>query len=117
MEEIVYFELNNWASGIDYPNAQPFLGWMNDDLNICFRSDEWAKENKICVVINLVDMSQNFCVTATKKWVEKNCPELLTKYSMFLRQPDKYGDVVGRFGTLFLEYEESNFGVTWDDDD
>ena len=54
--------------------------------------------------------------------VEKNCPELLTKYTQFLRNPDEYGDVEGKFGCPFLEYNESNFGVKYwsefpDDDD
>ena len=33
--EVVYFELNNWFSGRDYPDAEPFLSWM-----------ECNKENK-----------------------------------------------------------------------
>ena len=30
--EIVYFELNNWFSGRDYPNEEPFTTWCDDDL-------------------------------------------------------------------------------------
>ena len=41
MEEIVYFELDNWFRGRDYPNAEPFISWMHDDLNIRFRNDIW----------------------------------------------------------------------------
>ena len=41
--DIVYFELNNWFSGRDYPNAEPFLSWMEDDLNQKFRDEEWIK--------------------------------------------------------------------------
>lgn len=114
---IVYFELNNWFSGRDFPNAEPFISWMRNDLNIPFRNDEWAKENELCIVACNVDMSQNFCVTATKRWVEENCPDLLTKYKEFLRYPDKYGDVYGRFGYEFLTYEEENIGVTWIDEE
>ena len=33
--DIVYFELNNWFAGRDYPDAEPFLSWM-----------ECNKENK-----------------------------------------------------------------------
>lgn len=116
MNEIVYFELNNWFAGRDYPDNERFINWMHDDLNIKFRSEKWAEENRLCIAARFIDMSQNFCVTATKEWVEKNCPELLTDYTQFLRYPDdEYGDVYGRFGDEFLPYEEENFGVTWID--
>lgn len=118
MEELVYFEVNNWFCGRDYPNCDPFIDWLSNDLNIKFRNDEWAKENKICVLASIVDMSNNFCVTATKKWVEENCPKLLEEEnSKFLRYPDEDGDVYGQFDNHFLEYKEYNFGVTWDDED
>jgi len=113
MEKIVYFELNNWAAGNDYPNAEPFLSWMEDDCKIPFANDGWAKENRICVAATIIDMSQNFCITAPRDWVEKNCPELLTKYTEFIRCPDEDGSVYGNWDTLFLKYEENNFGVTW----
>lgn len=112
MKEIVYFELNNWFSGSDYPAAEPFLTWMKDNLNIPFDNKEWVKENKLCVVQSFVDMSSNYCITAPRDWVEANCPELLTKYTEFLREPDEDGYVYGRFGYEFLEYEEENIGIT-----
>ena len=112
-DEIIYFELNDWACGVDYPDAQPFIIWIEDGIVPIFRNERWVKENKLCVRASNVDMSQNFCITATKEWVETNCPELLTKYTQFLREPDEDGDMDGRFGCPFLEYEESNFGVTW----
>lgn len=115
MNEIVYFELNNWFAGIDYPDNERFINWMHDDLNIKFSSEKWAEENRLCIAVRFIDMSQNFCITATKNWVEKNCPELLTDYTQFLRHPDEYGDVYGRFGDEFLPHEEENFGVTWTD--
>ena len=62
-------------------------------------------------------MSVNFCVTATKKWVDDNCPELLSEYSKFLRVPDDEGDVCGRFGTIFLDYCDENIGVTCVEED
>ena len=113
MDEIIYFELNNWAPGYNYPDAQPFLDWLCNDLYIQFEDEEWVKENKLCVVADLVDMSVNFCITSKKKWVVDNCPELLTKYTMFLREPDEYGDVYGQFGHEFLKYSEENIGVHW----
>lgn len=119
MEEIIYFELNNWTPGTDYPGEEPFLSWMGNDLKLRFRNEDWVKENKLCVVESLVDMSTNFCITATREWVEENCPNLLTEHKQFLRYPDKWGDVYGRFGHEFLPYEECNIGVTfvYDDDE
>ena len=109
--DIVYFELNNWFSGRDYPNAEPFLSWMRDDLNQKFRDEEWIKENKLVVVESLVDMSMNFCITTTKEWVENNCPKLLSTYENFVRKPEEGEDIpYGRFGCPFLEYNEGNIG-------
>lgn len=113
MPEVVYFELNNWYAGRDYPNAEPFLSWMVHDLGIQFRDEQWVKENKLCVVASCVDMSQNFCITATREWVEKTCPDLLTEYTTFLRYPDRDGEVYGRFGSYFLTYSEDNIGISW----
>lgn len=115
--EIVYFELNNWFCGRDYPDAEPFLSWMCNDLQIQFRDRNWVEDNELCVIGGFLDMSQNFLITAKKSWVEENCPELLTKYREFLRFPDKYGDVVGRFSHYFLEYCPKNIGLTWVDED
>ena len=113
--EIIYFELNNWFSGRDYPNAEPFLSWMQcnkeNKYYIQFRDETWIEKNKLVVVESLVDMSMNFCITATKEWVEWNCPELLTTYKGFIRYSDEDDEApYGRFGCPFLEYEESNIG-------
>lgn len=115
--EIIYFELNNWFSGEHYPNDEPFLSWLQDDLNIKFLDEEWVKKNCLCVVFCYVDMSQNFCITATQEWVENNCPKLLTDYTKFLRYPDEYGDVYGWLGHKFLTYEDVNIGITEIDDE
>lgn len=112
MEDIIYFELNNWFEGRDYPDNDRFREWFGDDFHLFFDDENWVKENKLCVVVTLVDMSVNFCVTATKRWVEANCPELLSEYTKFLRTPDDDGDVYGKFGTLFLEYCDKNIGIT-----
>lgn len=116
MNDIICFELNNWFAERDYPDVEPFLTWMDDD-NIYdekyLTDDKWAKENNICVAAECIDMSVNVCVTSSKEWVEKNCPELLTKYTTFLRTHDENGDTYGRFGTKFLTYDQKHFGVTW----
>ena len=138
MEEIVYFEINNWFAGRDYPNDEIFYKWINDYQ---FRDDEWCKENKLCVMCGAVDMSMNYCVAAPKSWVEKNCPKLLTdeeyeykiitsgwdketndvketvkthkkKYSDFLCYPDSDGEVFGHISDWqFPEYCEENFDI------
>lgn len=111
MAELVYFELNNMVIGDDYPNEEPFITWMGEDIDKYFNNDEWAKENKLCVVHHIVDTSTNFCITATKEWVDQNCPGLM-KYTEFLREYNKdFGKVIGRFETPFLDYTEENIGV------
>lgn len=89
-KDVVYFSVNNWFSGRDYPPLECFHKWLGDDLNQNFRSDEWCKENKLCVYYGCVDMSQNYTVSASREWVEKNCPELLTdkEYTYIERMSD-----------------------------
>ena len=77
-EEVIYFSINNWFSGRDYPPTDNFKKWMRNDLNQTFQNDEWAKENKLCIYYGNIDMSFNYTISAPKEWVEKNCPELLT---------------------------------------
>ena len=113
MNEVVYFELNNWFPETDYPAAEPFISWMG--LPFIFRDEEWCIKNQLCVVEQTIDMSANFCITASKKWVEENCPELLTKYTKFLRYPDPRYDneVYGQFDCAFKEWNEENFGYEY----
>lgn len=75
---IVYFSVNNWFCGENYPPIENFKRWLGNDFNQSFRNDEWCKENKLCVYYGAVDMSTNYTVSAPREWVEKNCPELLT---------------------------------------
>ena len=110
-KDIVYFELNNWSPGTCYPNEEPFISWMKNDLFISFNNEEWIKENRLCVVREVIDMSFNFCISATTKWVMEYCPKLLFKYTEFLRYKNESGIVYGNFGTEFLEYKEENIGI------
>lgn len=115
MDNIIYFELNNWFVERYFPDDEPFNTWFEDNLKIPFDNEDWVKENKLCVVFvvfNFVDTSSDYCITATKQWVEKNCPKLLTDYKHFLRFPKDNGEVRGRFGHLFLPYTEENIGIT-----
>lgn len=145
MEEIIYFELDNWFCGRDYPNAEPFNSWMGDDLNLAFANEEWCKENKLCVEAGPIDMSTCFCIAAPRSWVEENCPKLLTdeecgsytiiskfdpeqnkrvdykkydsiSYDRFICKPQEDGQVYGRIsGWPFREYKEENYGIHWND--
>ena len=134
--DLVHFELNNWFPGEDYPDVEPFKSWVED---LVLDNDEWAKENKLVILSGFIDMSKNWCITATKEWVLEHCPELLEntpftyamlrtgrdgtqkieksgEMSKFLREPDADGDVYGRFSWRFPDYCEENFGVQEIDD-
>ncbi len=114
MKDIVYFEFNNWTCGEDYPADQPYISWLGDDLDIKFNDEKWVKENNLCVIKTIVDMSLNFCITATREWVEENCPSLLTEYKEFLRFPDEDNEVHSEmiYVIKFLEYTDYNIGIT-----
>jgi hypothetical protein len=138
-KEIIYFSVNNWFEGRDYPPTENFNKWLSNDLNQKFRDDKWAKENKLCIYCGCIDMSQNYTIAAPRSWVEANCPELLTddeytyeeyvcsvkgttitthtkKYSDFVDYPDEDGHVEDkRFGWPYPEYCEEKFGVWWYD--
>lgn len=130
--DIVHFTLNNWMVGEDYPPGEPFETWMSQ-YTLC--NDAWCKEQKICVYYGNIDMSVNYVVTATREWVEKNCPKLLTdesytyteiiyrgydlkeekeitaKYSDFvIYEDDDEEEVNNKFDWPLLEYKEENFG-------
>ena len=77
-DDIIYFSVNNWFCGRDYPPTENFKRWLRNDLKQAFRNDGWAKENKLCIYYGMIDMSQNYTVSAPREWVEKNCPELLS---------------------------------------
>ena len=78
MKDIIYFSVNNWFCGRDYPDTPNFRKWLGDDFKQNFSNDDWCKENKLCVYCGVIDMSFNYTVSAPREWVKKNCPELLT---------------------------------------
>ena len=41
MDKIIYFELNNWFCGSDYPNDEPFVSWMSNDLQLRLENEDW----------------------------------------------------------------------------
>ena len=114
-QEIIYFDLNNWTRGVDYPNAEPFITWMGNDIKLYFSNKEWVKKNNLVVVVTIGDLSVSYNITATKKWVEENCPELLTKYSNFICIPEEDDDIPEpRIYGHFLEYSKENIGLHYD---
>lgn len=139
MEEIIYLEFNNWFGGRDYPEIPNIEDWVGQvdvpDYDSPLLDNEWCKEQRICVRLEYIDMSINFCITAPKSWVEKNCPKCLTNdeyteefivgnekrvyrysYDRFRREPEDGETIVmGKFGCPFLEYTEENFGCSWYD--
>jgi len=113
MQDIIYFELNNWFAERDYPDKEPYLTWMKDS-HLMLRDIDFVSQNKLCVLACWLDMSTNFCVTAPTTWVEQHCPTLLAEDSKFLRQPDDTGVVRGKFSHIFLPYTPEYIGkVYW----
>lgn len=105
--ELVYFEVDNWFAGRDYPATPIFLKWMGNDLDQKFADSDWCKKNKLCVLSKIVDMSIDYTIVAPGKWVAKRCPEIIgSKFQVF---PDESGHVEARFG-IFPEYCEENMG-------
>lgn len=123
--DIIYFEVNNWFPGEDYPSCKPFFEWMAD-IGSPLRNNEWCRDQKICVVYEIIDMSQNFKVTATRAWVKETCPCILEdRYRRFIHElkgtyqdsDTEYFESHGHGVGPFLKYNEENFGVKeWDYD-
>ncbi len=114
-DDVVYFELNNWFCGRDYPDAEPFMSWITD-FGVKFGNEDWVMANKLCIKEYYIDMSRNFLITAPRQWVVDNCPNLLTDFAGFLRFPDENGIVRGRHRQEFMEYCEENVGITYGED-
>lgn len=74
MKDVIYFELNNWFLGRDYPKD----GILKDLVESHqFSDDVWCRENKLCVLRGNVDMSINWCITAPREWAEKTVQNFL----------------------------------------
>ena len=129
-EKIIYFELNHWTPGLGYPMAEPFRSWMNDFykteeekekswVNSAKILNEKFKKEGLVVVMASIDMSLNYCVAARESWVKQNCPELLTKYTDFLRMSTEEDDDEpphGEFWTHFVKWSEENCGLWFDEE-
>lgn len=77
-KDIMCFEINDWH---EYPSC--FDEWFDLESH---KGKQWlidlnkyAKENKLCIKVCVIDMAISLVITAHRDWVEKNCPELLEK--------------------------------------
>ena len=106
-KEVVYFSVNSWFSGENYPPTENFKKWLDNDFKQSFQDDEFCKENKLCVYYGQVDMSTNYTVSAPKEWVEKNCPELLTddEYTYVTRVTRYKKNLFGKIQTICEDVE------------
>jgi hypothetical protein len=116
-KEVVYFSVNNWFCGRDYPDTPNFRKWLGDDLNQNFISDEWCKENKLCVYYGLIDMSHNYTISAPRDWVEKNCPELLTDKEYTYETIGTYYDKNGKEITKRTQYTKKYSDFVYSQED
>ena len=62
MDNIIYFELNNWFSERDFPDDEPFISWFEDDLKISF--DEFPSSFAINVVLSVSAAIKNLSFSA-----------------------------------------------------
>lgn len=98
MEELVYFELNDWDDD-ETPDTPIMKDWLGDyyDENdnyvpeSIFANEKYVKDNNLCVKQYDYDMSFCYMVIAPKKWLEEQCPELLiTRYIISRSEDGKY---------------------------
>lgn len=115
--DVVYFSVNNWFCGRDYPDTPNFRKWLGNDLEQSFRNDEWCKENKLCVYYGLIDMSHNYTISAPRDWVEKNCPELLTDKEYTYETIGTYYDKNGEAITKRTQYTKKYSDFVYVPDD
>lgn len=116
-QDVVYFSVNNWFCGRDYPNTPNFRKWLGNDLKQSFMNDEWCKENKLCVYYGLIDMSDNYTISAPRDWVEKNCPELLTDKEYTYETIGTYHDKNGKVITKRTQYTKKYSDFVYVPDD
>ena len=120
-QDVIYFSVNNWFSGENYPPTKNFEKWLSDDFNQSFKNDEWCKENKLCVYYGTVDMSTNYTVSAPREWVEKNCPELLTddEYTYIICQSKAKKKLFGGYKVIWenIEYKKKYSDFVYSQED
>lgn len=76
--DTVYFSINNWFGGCNYPITNQMIEWLRPGYeSMIFSNEEWDKKNKLIVCFNDYDMSDSYAVTASLAWVKRFFPEIL----------------------------------------
>ena len=115
--DIVYFACNDWN-----PNPK-------ESMNLCYNylmsynpdnkdivnknleeTEQWLKDNKICINCEVVDMSVSYYITAQRKVFETYFVELLP----FIKN-EPYDFMWKGDNKCFLEFREENIGFNFFD--
>ena len=113
--DVVYFSVNDWSIEKDYPNSENFQKWLVDEPDKYFQNKDWVKNNKLCMVWEVIDMSCNYTISAPLEWVKENCPEILGSGFQYFPGEGKTYPEYDLWSTPFLEYSEENIGAHYFD--
>ena len=117
MSDLICFEVNDWHK---YPKY--FDEWFDHRLHRHSGCkwmpdlDKFAKDNKLCVQIVIIDMAVSRMFTAEKEWAEEHIPELFED-KWFKECVYGVGDIVPHeikghpSCEFFLDWTEDNFGA------
>lgn len=120
MNDIVYFACNDWspepkeAYNICYNYLGSYSGCKEEEIVNKTADDveKWLIDNKICVNLEVVDMSTSYYITAPRKIFEETFQELLP----FIKD-EPYDFLWKGDSKCFLEFKEENFGTNFIDVD
>lgn len=116
MNDIVYFACNDWhpdpkeSYNICYNYLGSYSGCKEDEIvnKTIDESEEWVKNNKMCINMEIVDMSTSYYITAPRKVFETYFKELLP----FIKD-EPYDFLWIGDKKCFLEHKEENFGFNF----
>lgn len=101
-DDIVYFGCNDW-----YPEPKESERLVYEYLEK--DAEKFAIDNKLCIKIDIVDMSISYYITAKRSFFEEKFLELLP-----LIKNEPYDFLFKGDKELFLEYKEENIGVNYE---
>lgn len=109
-DKIVYFACNNWHPS---PKEADRLIYEHFEKDVEVKEsveyfENFIKENKLCVNMDVVDMSVSYYITAKRSFFEEKFPELI-KYV----KEEPYNFLWKNDKKLFLEYKEDNIGFDY----
>lgn len=117
MNKIVYFACNDWT-----PNPKEsmnlcynyLMSYSPDNKDIVNKNleetEQWLKDNKICINCEVIDMSVSYYITAPLNVFEKYFKELL---SYVKEEPYDFMFIGDK--KFFLEHKEENIGFNFID--